>query len=192
MYYFCCDKRRRNLLGDRSSDSPPIGINGIDFLEVSDNPEDPVEDRQRRLFLHFINDTALSTLDENNILIEGGERIKNITVRKVALVPPGSPPSSPPLPGAGEHVLEVVSEHIPQLAGAQVTTLPVKEKDPGIATRVIMGPEEPRGGLRACQPAAFIDRLAFQPAQFATAAVGHAACRILCRFLLFLRFPFAN
>ena len=48
MIYFCCDERRRNAVSAHPT------LNGIDFLEVSDNPADPIEVRQRTLFVRFI------------------------------------------------------------------------------------------------------------------------------------------
>jgi hypothetical protein len=90
MIYFCCDEYRRNLLKNQ-------GIyNGIDFLEVADNLSDPYEQRQRRLFVHFINDLAPGVLEKDNVIIEGGERIRNIKIVGVVSGAVGSPPSSPP------------------------------------------------------------------------------------------------
>lgn len=48
MHYFCCDERRRNLVKDHDS------LNGIDYLEVKDNKNDPNEQRQRTLSVHFL------------------------------------------------------------------------------------------------------------------------------------------
>jgi hypothetical protein len=89
--YFCCDERRRNAVL-----AHPI-LNGIDFLEVSDNPEDSLEKRQRTLFVHFLKDLTPGVLKEENVRIEGGERIRNIKVTKVTFGAAGSPPlGSPP------------------------------------------------------------------------------------------------
>lgn len=90
MIYFCCDERRVNALKSQNA------LNGIDFLEVSDNPADAYKKRQCTLFLHFVNDLFLNSLREENILIEGGERIRNIKVVKVICSTIGSPPLSPP------------------------------------------------------------------------------------------------
>jgi hypothetical protein len=91
MIYFCCDEEpRRDAV--RASNQ----FNGIDFLEVSDDPADSLDQRQRTLFVHFLNTVALDTLTEKNIRIEGGERIRNIAVVKVTRPAAASPPSSPP------------------------------------------------------------------------------------------------
>ena len=42
MIYFCCDERRRNAVKNHGT------LNGIDFLEVLDDPADPYDQRQRR------------------------------------------------------------------------------------------------------------------------------------------------
>jgi hypothetical protein len=70
--YFCCDERRRSAIGQQSS------INGIDFLEVLDDPSLPDKQRQRTLYLHLINPIAAGAIAERNILIEGGERIRGV------------------------------------------------------------------------------------------------------------------
>jgi hypothetical protein len=91
MIYFCCDnERRRNALRGHPT------LNGIDFLEVSDDPADPNSVRQRTLFVHFINDLKPGALKAENVRVEGGERIRNIKVVKAGA--PSSPPSSPPSP----------------------------------------------------------------------------------------------
>jgi hypothetical protein len=73
MIYFCCDRlRRTQLLGKP--------LNGIDYLEVLDHDAlDPV-DRQRELFVHFINPLTGGALSTHNLHIEGGERIRDIVV----------------------------------------------------------------------------------------------------------------
>ncbi len=73
MIYFCCDERRRQLVSD-----PASQLNGIDFLEVLDTEAQNHADRQRWLFVHFLKDLTPNQLNENNILIEGGERIRGI------------------------------------------------------------------------------------------------------------------
>ncbi len=87
MFYFCCDKRRRAAIA--GSD-----WNGIDYLEVKDDPADAFEDRQRTLFVYFVNDLTALTLDADNVVIEGGERIRDIDVVGLA-------------PGSDARVLEV-------------------------------------------------------------------------------------
>ena len=86
MVYFCCDKNRRNAIKNHST------LNGIDFLEVSDNPGDPIDKRQRTLFVHFIKGIAPGLLKKENVLIEGGVRIRNIKVTDVSVGTAGSPP----------------------------------------------------------------------------------------------------
>ena len=80
MIYFCCDERRRNAIAAHPT------LNGIDFLKVLDNPLDPVEVRQRRLLVHFIKDIPLGALSAENVLIEGGERIRHIKVTGVSVM----------------------------------------------------------------------------------------------------------
>jgi len=89
MIYFCCDERRRDAIAASSQ------FNGIDFLEVSDEPADPLDVRQRILFVHFIKPLAPNALGESNVQIEGGERIRNIKVARVT-IGASSPPASPP------------------------------------------------------------------------------------------------
>ncbi len=91
MNYFCCDERRRNLVKDH------VFLNGIDYLEVKDSLDDPYDQRQRMLFIHFLKDLVPGQLTKENVLIEGGERIRNIKVVSVYPDGIGSPPvTSPP------------------------------------------------------------------------------------------------
>jgi uncharacterized phage protein gp47/JayE len=79
MKYFCCDKFRRNLIEGGA-------LNGIDFIEVLDSDAATNAQRQRTLFVHFINNLTPSlalTLTKTNIRIEGGERIRGIAVTNV-------------------------------------------------------------------------------------------------------------
>ena len=48
MIYACCDERRREAVRAHAT------LNGIDFLEVLDDPALPPEARQRTLFVHFL------------------------------------------------------------------------------------------------------------------------------------------
>ncbi|HVF27300.1 MAG TPA: hypothetical protein VM943_03595, partial [Pyrinomonadaceae bacterium] len=98
MKYFCCDERRRNAVK-----SAPGAINGIEFLEVVDRPGDSPEVRQRTLVIHFIKPLAPGTIQVNNVLIEGGERIRDVQVTKVVSDVGGSPPVG----GANVLVVEV-------------------------------------------------------------------------------------
>lgn len=73
MHYFCCEENRRDLVSNAD-------INGIDFIEVQDDPASLNEDRQRTLHLHFINALNGLALINDNIVIHGGERIKAVNV----------------------------------------------------------------------------------------------------------------
>jgi hypothetical protein len=90
MIYFCCDERRRNIVKQQTV------FNGIDFLEVVDDPSDPFELRQRALRVNFIHPLAPGALTAQNVRIEGGERIRNIEITGVETGGLASPPSSPP------------------------------------------------------------------------------------------------
>ncbi len=70
--YACCDENRRNAVAGSA-------LNGIDYLEVLDEASQPIADRQRTLYVYFINPIA-ATFSADNISIEGGERIRNIKV----------------------------------------------------------------------------------------------------------------
>jgi hypothetical protein len=86
MIYFCCDETRRNSVREHPA------LNGIDFLDVLDDPSDPIEKRQRTLLVHFIKDLAASppvALTVENLRLEGGERIRDIAIEKVTLAPGG-------------------------------------------------------------------------------------------------------
>jgi hypothetical protein len=97
MIYFCCDDNRR-----RAAVRNHPSINGIDFLEVSDEPEDSLADRQRTLFVHFFKDVPAGTIEVENVRIEGGERIRNIAVSSVTSGQSSSPPQ-----GANVLIVEV-------------------------------------------------------------------------------------
>jgi hypothetical protein len=62
-----------------------VSYNGIDFLEVLDTDAASESERQRTLLVHFIKQLAPGTLTRNNVLIEGGTRIRGIVVRSVAI-----------------------------------------------------------------------------------------------------------
>jgi hypothetical protein len=102
MIYFCCDDdRRRNAVKAHPT------LNGIDFLEVHDDHDDPFDQRQRTLFVHFIEKETdegrqslanlLAGLSLENVRIEGGERTKDIAVTGVSVGALASPPASPPV-----------------------------------------------------------------------------------------------
>src|SRR5262245_53135998 len=89
MRYFCCDERRRAAVSVHPT------LNGIDFLDVSDNPADPIDLRQRTLFVHLLKPVAPGALTPQNVRIEGGERIRNIVATRVTIGGFLSPPTSP-------------------------------------------------------------------------------------------------
>jgi hypothetical protein len=102
MIYFCCDNERR-----ANAVLAHPALNGIDFLEVSDDPDNPIDKRQRTLSVHFLKDLTPGALKEDNIRIEGGERIKNIRVSKVTVAAVTSPTLSPSAPDSKVLVVEV-------------------------------------------------------------------------------------
>ena len=80
MVFECRDeRRRRNEIADRPD------LNGIDFLEVLDGPDVPLPERQRTLFVHFVNDPSALGLVAENVAVEGGERIRGIRVTGIEL-----------------------------------------------------------------------------------------------------------
>lgn len=93
MKFSCCTDERRTAVINH-----PL-LNGIDFLEVVDNPSDPDDVRQTVLLVHFLKDLAQGELSVTNIIIQGGERIQHISVKNVSvglIASPLSPPTSPP------------------------------------------------------------------------------------------------
>jgi hypothetical protein len=100
MIYFCCDENRRQAVRRHAV------LNGIDFLEVEDNPADPPAKRQRTLLVHCLKDLEPGEIAREQVLIEGGERLRHIQVTGVASGGAAPPPLSPP-PGAGPNVLIV-------------------------------------------------------------------------------------
>jgi Baseplate J-like protein len=95
MIYFCCDERRRAFVRDHGLVNG-VDYNGIDFLEVGDPNDVSEEARQHKLRVHFLKPLAVGALTKNNIVIEGGERIRDI---QIASVTKGT--------GAQAHVLTV-------------------------------------------------------------------------------------
>lgn len=92
MIYFCCDDRRRSAVKSHPT------LNGIDFLEVVDNPADSPQKRQRILLVHFIKNLVPGLLNAANVRIDGGERIQGIKVVRATSGSVFSPPVfSPPL-----------------------------------------------------------------------------------------------
>ncbi|ANH80394.1 putative baseplate assembly protein [Niabella ginsenosidivorans] len=102
MNYFCCDEERRTLVINH-----PV-LNGIDYLEVVDNPEDANAIRQTVLQVYLLKEVMPGTITTENISIEGGERIRNIEVLWVWVGPAATPPSlSMSPPGSSSKVLTV-------------------------------------------------------------------------------------
>ena len=90
MIYTCCDKRRRDAVA-----ADPT-LNGIDYLEVIDSDlsdTDPL--RQRTLLVHCLKPLPTGPYDDK-VRIEGGERIKNISVDWAASATPEPAPLSAP------------------------------------------------------------------------------------------------
>lgn len=102
MIYTCCDDdRRRNAVKAHET------LNGIDFLEVRDLDTDPLEQRQRTLLVHFLKNLSSNQLTKDNVIIEGGERTKDIKVTTVTIGSAASPPLSPPANAPDVLVVEV-------------------------------------------------------------------------------------
>jgi hypothetical protein len=70
--YFCCDKNRRRAVIEGA-------LNGIDFVEVIDDPSMDDADRQRTLEVYFVKDLTLA-LTAAHVIVEGGSRIRPIHV----------------------------------------------------------------------------------------------------------------
>lgn len=71
--YTCCDELRRSAVRRH------VDLNGIDYLEVldTDAPEELL--RQRTLLLRLLKPVP-ATLGKDNVRIEGGERVRNISI----------------------------------------------------------------------------------------------------------------
>jgi predicted phage baseplate assembly protein len=79
--YFCCDERRREEV--KNSGTP---LNGIDFLEVFDDPDRPPGQQSKTMLkIHFLKSDNVADLTPQLVRIEGGERIRNIVVRGVSV-----------------------------------------------------------------------------------------------------------
>jgi hypothetical protein len=79
MQYTCCNDNRRDLVQAHPA------MNGIDFLEVVDDPALPDAQRQRTLRVRFLKDAGLGALAPANVRIEGGERVRNVHAIGVAV-----------------------------------------------------------------------------------------------------------
>jgi hypothetical protein len=78
MIYSCCNENRKAAVRQNAA------LNGIDYLEVLDGdvpPPPPVVPRQQTLLIHCLNPLSSSaTFDPANVVIEGGESIKAISI----------------------------------------------------------------------------------------------------------------
>ena len=83
MLYFCCDQRRRDLVL-----APESTRNGIDYLEVLDSNAPTPSDRQLLLLIHLLKPLGNITLTPDKIQLEGGDRIRNISVTEVTTSDP--------------------------------------------------------------------------------------------------------
>jgi hypothetical protein len=91
MKYFCCDDARRANAVRQSA-----AVNGVESLEVFDRPDDPPDLRQRVLFVTFLKNLQPGVPGLNNVLIEGGERIRDIRITKVTSGAVGPAPYNRP------------------------------------------------------------------------------------------------
>jgi hypothetical protein len=92
MRYFCCDTRRLEAIKLAGT------ANGIEFLEVRDHLEPNPALRQRTLFVRILRRLRRPgfTLTADNVLIDGGERLRVVPVEWVATaddLPPGIDPA---------------------------------------------------------------------------------------------------
>ena len=79
MIYSCCTDQRRQLVAQHDT------LNGIDFLEVADDPTLPADQRQRTLHVRFLKPDHVDTLSAGQLRIDGGERIRPVTVESAAV-----------------------------------------------------------------------------------------------------------
>ena len=89
-YFYCKKEWRKKEVKNHDT------LNGIDYLEVEDDPaseDEPAskdEMRQRILFVYFVKPLA-SKLARENVRIDGGVRSRNIGVKEVDPRPPDKP-----------------------------------------------------------------------------------------------------
>lgn len=76
MRYTCGTDRRRALVAAHPT------LNGIDYVEVVDDPAQPDEERQRTLLVTFLKPLAAPLVAEA-VRVEGGERIRGVRVTAV-------------------------------------------------------------------------------------------------------------
>src|SRR5437764_6689226 len=80
MLYSCCDDRRKEAVRKHPT------LNGIDYLELSDDPTVPGDARLCTLYVYCIKPLGnASLLGRENVKIEGGERIRDIAVTSVSV-----------------------------------------------------------------------------------------------------------
>ena len=79
MLYSCCDDRRREAVRHHPT------LNGIDYLEIADDPTIADEQRLRTLYVHCIKPLNGHILGKENVSIEGGERIRDVAVTAVTI-----------------------------------------------------------------------------------------------------------
>ena len=90
--YFCCDERRRAVLRSQAT------LNGLDYLEVLDDPALPFNQRQRTLFVHFVNPPTALAVTAANVRITGGVRVRNVAATSATItVDPRSGSAAPVL-----------------------------------------------------------------------------------------------
>lgn len=87
--YACCDEHRRSLLC-----RDDVNVNGIDCIEVQDNPDLPEDKSRTILLVRFFKPLTGTPLDSSNevnaykyLKIYGGERIRDITVKSLKVLP---------------------------------------------------------------------------------------------------------
>ena len=88
MKYFCCDRRRLEVIKAFGT------ANAIEYLEVRDHLEPDPTLRQRTLFVRLLRPGF--TLMPDNVLIDGGERLPVVSVDWLAAadnLPPGTDPA---------------------------------------------------------------------------------------------------
>lgn len=94
MIYNCCGEKRKAAVQANPA------LNGIDYLEVLDSEAVPLgSPRQRTLLVHCLNPLKPRNWTTDNVMIQGGESITNITLDWV----------EPALPGAPSEVVQATS-----------------------------------------------------------------------------------
>ena len=84
--YFCCDRKRLNAVRAHPT------LNGIEWVEVLDDPALPPSERQRTLVVHFVKDVGgEKALGVKNFRVEGGERVAEVAVTGLPFDQTGPP-----------------------------------------------------------------------------------------------------